>query len=562
MATALACLPWLGVAAQAERAATSPKSLQDHALDRLPPDIRLPDSAAGARVARATYGDRLVERVERETPGASDWLEVEYTVVPELQERVRETLRAQGVELGHVVVMDPRSGDLLAYLSTEPERFPATRRYPAASLMKVVTAAAVLEHAPEAAERDCRSTGSPYELGERHLGGGGHDETPPVAAAGALGASVAHEVVEEVPLDEALDRALEALDHEWVGDFRTALAVSNNQCFGRYAANDLGAEPLLAEIEKIGLLESPGLGHDSGSVAPVEADLDLGHLGSGLAGSWISPLGAARLAGLLASGELVTPNWIAEVRDPQGLALDIDRSDPERVWEPERAQQLRDLLRSVTEFGTASRAFRHEDGSPRLGAIPVSGKTGTLNGKNPDGLYQWFIGVALSDAPSLAIATVVVHEAERGASASELAASVLEDVFCDEETVCDAARAERFQLRSAGREIQVARSRREAVAAARAAEAPLDAAPRPVTGSQLNLPRRLLRQPISGEIVLRVALESDGRIEDVALESSNLPERFDAFVLEAVRDWRFTPPRRAGRPVRAEARLAIPIRVN
>lgn len=432
---------------------------------------------------------------------------------------------------------------------------PATRSYPAASLMKVVTAAALLRHAPDAAQRHCRSSGSPYELSERHLGGGGHDESPPVSVAPPTSA-------EEVPLDADLDRALAALDQEWVGDLRGALAMSNNQCFGRYAANDLGESSLRSEIERVGLLEAPGLGHDAGSIAPVKANLDLGNLGSGLAGSWISPLAAVRLAGLLASGELVTPNWIAEVRDAQGLAVDQRRAEPQRIWDAEMVHELRDLLRGVTEFGTASRAFHRADGSARLGDVSVAGKTGTLSGTSPDGLYQWFIGVAPADAPTVAIATVVVHEAERGASASDVAASVLEPIFCDANETCQAASAERFRNRSDARELQVARSRREAVDAARRVEVPLDASPRPLDGSQLKLPRRLLRKPVSGEIVLRVALESDGRVEQVSLESSTLPEPFDAFVLETVEGWRFTPPRRAGQPVRAEARLAIPVRVN
>ena len=41
--------------------------------------------------------------------------------------------------------MDPATDELLVYASTDVSRFPPTGTYPAASLIKVVTAAAALE---------------------------------------------------------------------------------------------------------------------------------------------------------------------------------------------------------------------------------------------------------------------------------------------------------------------------------------------------------------------------------------------------------------------------------
>ena len=118
------------------------------------------------------------------------------------------------------------------------------------SLMKVVTAAAVMRHAPEAAKRDCRYAGSPYDVTNRHL-------RPP--------------------------REGGRIDNFW-----RSLAISNNQCFARLAVHDVGEEAMLEEMEHLGLLEPPAAGHAVGRVEPIESPLDLGHLGSGLAGSFIS----------------------------------------------------------------------------------------------------------------------------------------------------------------------------------------------------------------------------------------------------------------------------------
>ena len=52
-----------------------------------------------------------------------------------------------------------------------------------------------------------------------------------------------------------------------------------------------------------------------------------------------------------------------------------------------------------------------------------------------------------------------------------------------------------------------------------------------------------------------------GEVLDVQIASSDLPD-FSDFVSREVRSWKFTPPTRAGRPVRATARLPIPIHIN
>jgi protein TonB len=89
----------------------------------------------------------------------------------------------------------------------------------------------------------------------------------------------------------------------------------------------------------------------------------------------------------------------------------------------------------------------------------------------------------------------------------------------------------------------------------------LDQIPRPIGVSGLNFPRRLKKQKVQGEIVLLVKLDETGRVIDVKIDSSNLPA-FDSFVKSEIEDWRFTPPTQLGRPVKAEARLPIPIRIS
>ena len=89
----------------------------------------------------------------------------------------------------------------------------------------------------------------------------------------------------------------------------------------------------------------------------------------------------------------------------------------------------------------------------------------------------------------------------------------------------------------------------------------LDRLPKPIGVSGFDFPRRLRKQKVNGRIVLMVKLGDDGSVLEVVVASSDLPQ-FDEFVRSEVERWRFTPPTQQGRPVRAQARLPIPIRIS
>lgn len=382
-----------------------PPPVPAEVLATLPPSARI----GGAASLAGAPQDRMIERSDALGPdGVRAPIEIEYTLDAALTERVVGILEA--VELGHVIVLDPRDGRVLTYASTEPTSFPATRVYPTASLMKVVTSAALLRIAPSAALRTCRFVGSPYYLAQNLL-------DPPSRGRTA--------------------------------SFVDALAMSNNQCFAQLAVHEIGSLGVIDQMESFGLLEPPGPGHQPGEVDPVHDRLQLGKLGSGLAGSRISPLAAARMAAALVDGQVVTPRWIARVRDANGVDLQVPASPaPRPVLSAAVTNELRSMMVQTTVRGTARRAFHARDGSMLLDPIPVAGKTGSLNGVNPDGHYEWFIGVAPANDPTIAVATLVVNRGKWRRSASQVAAQVLQAVFCE----AGACRAEApAQRRTAGR---------------------------------------------------------------------------------------------------------------
>ncbi|HEY8155723.1 MAG TPA: penicillin-binding transpeptidase domain-containing protein [Myxococcota bacterium] len=371
---------------------------------------RLPVTRAALSLPAAPSGEsadgpsRLFEIVD--SPGEGGPLRIEYSLDAELTRHVFRVLEDGRVALGHVIVLDPATGRVLAYASTDTQRFPATRTYPAASLVKVITAAAALGADPYAARLPCRYSGSPYRLTPARI-------DPPRSGN--------------------------------VVSLRQALATSNNQCFAQLAVHSVGVEMLMETISRFGWTHEPAPAHDAGTVEDPEGDrFGVGKLGCGLAGCRITPLHAAQLAGALAFGEVVEPRWIDRIVDASGQELSLPpTAAPRQVLSPELAGELRGMLVDTTTRGTARRAFRTRGGRPLLGPVQVAGKTGSLSGSDPKGRYEWFIGVAPAEAPRIAVAVVVVQRARWWRNASQVASEVLRGVFCDR-GVCRADAAERL----------------------------------------------------------------------------------------------------------------------
>jgi cell division protein FtsI/penicillin-binding protein 2 len=201
---------------------------------------------------------------------------------------------------------------------------------------------------------------------------------------------------------------------------------------------------MLGAIDRFGMLTAPALGHPGGNAEPPADDWALGELGSGLDGLEITPLHAAQLAATLAHGRLVRPRWVAGAWTADGQRVGVPSDDSARqVLTPQLAAQLRSWLVDTTVRGTARRAFRARGGRPLLPGVSVAGKTGSLNGTDPKGHYEWFIGVAPAEAPKVAIATVAVQGPRWWWSASQLAAEVLRASFCPNGR-CDPAAVDRL----------------------------------------------------------------------------------------------------------------------
>ena len=365
------------------------------------------DPSAPVRLARA-----IPVGAASAPPGSS--LRIEYTLDERLTHEVFEILRKGRVDRGHALVIDPRSGRLLVYASTDPEGFPGEEAYPAASIVKVLTTAAMLDAGDEGADTSCVYRGNKYRINRRRL-----------------------------------DRPNSGRE----SDLTDALATSNNQCFSQWAVNVLGEDRLRRTFEHFGWLSAPAFGHAPGRIETVENRLDLGRLGSGLDGLRVTPLHVAALTTILNDGMLREPWWIDRVVDGAGRSLPLPpRTEARRVLESDRAEELRDMMVATTTRGTAKGAFRTRRGKRLRGDLRVAGKTGNLTGRDPFGRYEWFVGVAPADSPRIGVVVLQLQSNLWWKKSTELGASILREVFC-ERGRCRADLADRW-TGDLGREIE------------------------------------------------------------------------------------------------------------
>lgn len=89
----------------------------------------------------------------------------------------------------------------------------------------------------------------------------------------------------------------------------------------------------------------------------------------------------------------------------------------------------------------------------------------------------------------------------------------------------------------------------------------LDSKPMLVGPIRPKHPPNLLKQKISGSVVLLFVVNDKGRVEEARVENSSRPE-FETPALEAVRRWKFKPGQREGGAVSVYVRQQIQFNVN
>ena len=339
------------------------------------------DARIGDRFAHATSNNNFVF----------------YTLDADLQEYVKSVVnRAQANHVA-VVAMVPSTGAILAIagksISIQDIEYHAG--FPAASLFKVVTAAAAVEHAGIATHSLIPFRGGTYTLNQANY----------------------------YP-DPSKDRRVMS-----VGE---ALGRSCNPVFGHLGIKYLNGDILAKYARLFGFnrglsLEAPL--PESSAWIPQDNQYELSRTSAGFGEVRLSAIHAAALMSGVANGGLLPrPQLIDTIVNQDGVVLHKQKPETlQRIVQPSTSESLMEMMRYTTTVGTSRREFMRGS-SPTLGAIDVAGKTGTLTGDNPVGLNNWFIGAAPIQNPKIAVAVITV-DPRSSSKASHLGRLVLQKYF-------------------------------------------------------------------------------------------------------------------------------------
>ena len=338
----------------------------------------------------------------------SDKLTAHTTLSPSLQTAARQILGSSHIPEGVIVLLDVKTGHVLAYashLEHGPLRDLAVEATaPAASVFKVVTSTALLDHAGLTPDtRQCYS--------------GGEQRIEPVN-------------LEE---DPARDR--------WCATLATALGRSLNVVFARRALHDLKREDLASTARAYGFNEPVPF---DVPVQPSKLEIPDDALGyartaAGFWNSTLSPLEAAWMSATVARrGEAVRPSIVESVDDVASGKTVWSAPEPSvvrRVSRESVEDGVAEMMEHTVNEGTSYRAFHDAKGEAFLGNVAVAGKTGTLTDAEKQRYYTWFTGFAPSrpvpGVAQVAIAALVVNEATWHVKANGIARDMLRAYFAE-----------------------------------------------------------------------------------------------------------------------------------
>jgi len=302
-----------------------------------------------------------------------------YTVDPILQASIEEVLRAHKPPYGVFVALNPITGKILslAEYSRGPSRNGGVwnrATYPAASVFKIITAACALEKGALNYNSSVSFGGNQYRLGPSKI-------------------STTSKWEHQTQFDEALGK-------------------SNNVVFGRVTSHLVGSQTLRQYSSAFGFNQPLPFDFpvDMSKAVIPEESYELARCGAGFGEVTLNPLHAALIAAAVANqGVMMRPYLIETVRNLEGEILYQAQS---KVWtqpiSARTAMELNLMMRRTIDDGTASRTFQRY-GKDLLKKVTISGKTGSLSGDNPPGLYDWFVGFAPAEDPQIAFSAMVIN---------------------------------------------------------------------------------------------------------------------------------------------------------
>nr|WP_303646132.1 penicillin-binding protein 2 [Candidatus Solincola tengchongensis] len=324
--------------------------------------------------------------IKRPVDGCDIQLSIDSEIQFKLQEQLKLSVEGSGAKGATGLVMDCRTGEILAMASyphfdvnAYPETDPALARnravtdaFEPGSVLKVITAMAALE--------------------EQVVSPGSVIHIPPSIQVGK------YEFKDDHPMPKSDITFTEVIAHSSnLGTIKTAMS--------------LGKEAMAEYLRRCGLGTLTGVdfpGEVAGKIPDPAAwtatTLPTTAIGQGVT---VTPLQLAAVMSMVANGgRSVRPHFLRRIIHPDGSREEYETAEGERAISGNTAASLRHILEEVVRIGTGTRAS--------MALYNCGGKTGTAMKPDPKGGYREayiasFAGFAPAEDPRL-VAVITIDE--------------------------------------------------------------------------------------------------------------------------------------------------------
>ncbi len=330
------------------------------------------------------------------TENVRDTIHIKSQKDPYLADKIDILLRRYHPDLGVILVVDTKTNEILAWgerrdgkVQNKPDWI-GRPTFPAASLAKLVTIAAAMES-------NRYSLNTPIPMIGRH-----------------------HTLyLNQLRVPEKYNGPTMELSEAFARSANPPMAL---------VGKNVGAKRLLSAAAKLGYNKRfPGNAPNASSYTAPDTGYGLAEVACGFTTSTtLTPLlAAAQVRAVLTKKPLEIP-WardMAPFAPQKPLALDIGKFSENTYY------GLREsMIRSVTQ-GTARKHMSTKNMARKnFDALRLGGKTGSLDGTDPAGRYDWFMGFAETKAdPSKSIVVIVMqmHKEIRSQPATQVAATII-----------------------------------------------------------------------------------------------------------------------------------------
>ncbi|MES3036419.1 MAG: penicillin-binding transpeptidase domain-containing protein [Bdellovibrionota bacterium] len=337
--------------------------------------------------------------------GSNKDVRIQYTLDSNLQMKAEKLLKSYKPDYGAIFVMDAESGRVLAMASFEKEpdfnsNLSLMSVYPAASIFKVVTATAVVDHAGVSPAHIIKFNGGNYTLFKKNV------------------------------MSDRINRWTRRIT------LRDAFARSINTAFGRIALEELEPRDLSEYADRYFFnreIQTDFPVEMSLATIPSEKSFELTQVASGYNRfNRLSPVHGAMIASAVINDGVMTTPYIyqkIEERDSGNVIFESKVVDQHRVMSDRSSIKVAEMMGATIKSGTSRRSFRPLTRDRKFRELEMGGKTGHFTGENPKGKVDWFVGFASNDDQKIALAAVTVSKKYWTVKSAHLGQTLFREYF-------------------------------------------------------------------------------------------------------------------------------------